>query len=59
MQDSTGNVKEPFSRVVQQLERGLKVVLVEARVPMDVSKIIIVREAWTARLVREDLIRNW
>ena len=51
MQDASGNVKEPFSWIVQQLERGLKVVLVEPWVPVDVSKVVVVGEAGTAWLM--------
>ena len=51
MQDASGNVKEPFSWIVQQIERGLKVVLVESWVPVDVSKIVVVGEAGTAWLM--------
>ena len=58
MQDASGNVKEPFSWIVQQLERGLKVVLVEPWVPVDVSKVVVVGEAGTAWLMVEHLIRN-
>ena len=58
MQDASGDVKEPFSWIVQQLERGLKVVLVEPWVPVDVSKIVVVRETGTAWLVVQDLTRS-
>ena len=58
MQDASGNVKEPFSWIVQQIERGLKVVLVESWVPVDVSKIVVVGEAGTAWLMVQDLTRN-
>ena len=58
MQDASGNVKEPFSWIVQQLERGLKVVLVEPWVPVDISKIVVVGEAGTAWLMVQDLTRN-
>ena len=51
MQKAGGNVKEPFSWIVQQIERGLKVVLVEAWVPVDVSKIVVVGEAGAAWLM--------
>ena len=51
MQDAGVNVKEPFSRIVQQFERGLKVVLVEPWVPVDVPKIVVVCEAGTAWLM--------
>ena len=58
MQDASGNVKEPFSWIVQQLERGLKVVLVEPWVPVDISKIVVVSEAGTAWLMVKHLTRN-
>ena len=58
MQDAGVNVKKPFSRIVQQFERGLKVVLVEPWVPVDVSKIVVVGEAGTAWLMKEHLTRN-
>ena len=51
MQDVSVNIKEPFSRIVQQFERGLKVVLVEPWVPVDVPKIVVVCETGTAWLM--------
>ena len=58
MQDASGDVKEPFSWIVQQIERGLKVVLVEPWVPVDVSKIVVVGETGTAWLMVQHLKRN-
>ena len=57
MQDASGDVKEPFSWIVQQIERGLKVVLVEPWVPVDVSKIVVVGETGTAWLMVQHLKR--
>ena len=58
MQDAGVNVKKPFSRIVQQFERGLKVVLVEPWVPVNISKVVVVGEAGTAWLMVKHLTRN-
>ena len=58
VQHAGGNVKEPFSWIVQQLERGFEVVLVEPRVPVDVAEVVIVGEAGAARMMRQNLILN-